>query len=183
MALPLTPGLTPPELAFLCEMELVTVLPRQRMDSLPLLSVNLSLFGPFLSLNLRCSQANYHLLLFRVLPKVFKPTAPRPSPCILPSSYIPSAALSSSLHLGSPHHHSKPSSHRSSRTPTSSPRTPRSPQTRLQKQSQNITTVATSSRRLHSCRLVPRTSGERDASLTIGWKLQSCCWLERQIVL
>jgi GINS complex subunit 2 len=40
MALPLPPGLTPPEIAFLCEMELVTVIPRQRMDSLPLLSVS-----------------------------------------------------------------------------------------------------------------------------------------------
>lgn len=153
MALPLTPGLTPPELAFLCEMELVTVLPRQRMDSLPLLSVNLSLFGPFLSLNLRCSQANYHLLLFRVLPKVFKPTAPRPSPCILPSSYIPSAALSSSLHLGSPHHHSKPSSHRSSRTPTSSPRTRRSrpPQPRPPNRGKITVTAPITSHRHPSC--------------------------------
>ncbi|KAI4226794.1 MAG: hypothetical protein L6R40_008244 [Gallowayella cf. fulva] len=37
MALPLPPGLTPPEVAFLCEMELVTVIPRQRLDSLQLL--------------------------------------------------------------------------------------------------------------------------------------------------
>jgi hypothetical protein len=40
MALPLLPGLTPPELAFICEMELVTVIPRQRMNSMPLLSVS-----------------------------------------------------------------------------------------------------------------------------------------------
>ncbi|EON62711.1 hypothetical protein W97_01935 [Coniosporium apollinis CBS 100218] len=37
MALPLPPGLTPPEVAFLCEMELVTVIPRQRLESLELL--------------------------------------------------------------------------------------------------------------------------------------------------
>lgn len=39
MALFLPPGLTPPEISFLCEMELVTVIPRQRMESLQLLSV------------------------------------------------------------------------------------------------------------------------------------------------
>ncbi|KAF2421519.1 DNA replication complex GINS protein PSF2 [Tothia fuscella] len=37
MALPLPPGLTPSEVAFLCEMELVTVIPRQRLESLQLL--------------------------------------------------------------------------------------------------------------------------------------------------
>ncbi|KIW05162.1 DNA replication complex GINS protein PSF2 [Verruconis gallopava] len=37
MALPLPAGLTPPEVAFLCEMELVTVIPRQRLESLQLL--------------------------------------------------------------------------------------------------------------------------------------------------
>jgi GINS complex subunit 2 len=40
MALPLKPGLTPAEVAFLCEMEMVTVIPRQRLDSLELLGVN-----------------------------------------------------------------------------------------------------------------------------------------------
>lgn len=39
MALPLPPGLTPSEIAFLAEMESVTVVPRQRLDSLSLLSV------------------------------------------------------------------------------------------------------------------------------------------------
>jgi len=39
MALPLPPGLTPGETAFLAEMELVTVIPRQRLESFPLLSV------------------------------------------------------------------------------------------------------------------------------------------------
>ncbi|KAK5987964.1 DNA replication complex GINS protein PSF2 [Cladobotryum mycophilum] len=38
MALPLPPGLVPSEVAFLCEMELVTVVPRQRLDSIHLLS-------------------------------------------------------------------------------------------------------------------------------------------------
>ncbi|KAF2770136.1 GINS complex, PSF2 component [Teratosphaeria nubilosa] len=37
MALPLPPGLTPNEVGFLCEMELVTVIPRQRLDGLELL--------------------------------------------------------------------------------------------------------------------------------------------------
>ncbi|CAL8580633.1 DNA replication protein psf2 [Xanthoria parietina] len=37
MALTLPPGLTPPEVAFLCEMELVTVIPRQRLEGLQLL--------------------------------------------------------------------------------------------------------------------------------------------------
>ncbi|MCJ1294338.1 DNA replication protein psf2 [Xylographa carneopallida] len=37
MAMPLPPGLTPPEVAFLCEMELVTVVPRQRLEGLDLL--------------------------------------------------------------------------------------------------------------------------------------------------
>lgn len=41
MALPLPSGLTPPEVAFLCEMELVTVIPRQRLDALNLLGVGL----------------------------------------------------------------------------------------------------------------------------------------------
>jgi hypothetical protein len=39
MALPLQAGLTPMEVAFLCEMEMVTVVPRQRLESLNLLSV------------------------------------------------------------------------------------------------------------------------------------------------
>ncbi|KAF4513183.1 hypothetical protein G6O67_000486 [Ophiocordyceps sinensis] len=38
MALPLPPGLVPSEVAFLCEMELVTVLPRQRLESIDLLA-------------------------------------------------------------------------------------------------------------------------------------------------
>ncbi|ODA77915.1 hypothetical protein RJ55_06518 [Drechmeria coniospora] len=38
MALPLPPGLVPSEVAFLCDMELVTVLPRQRLESIDLLA-------------------------------------------------------------------------------------------------------------------------------------------------
>ncbi|CAL3969855.1 unnamed protein product [Diplocarpon coronariae] len=37
MALPLHPGLTPMEVAFLCEMELITVIPRQRLEVISLL--------------------------------------------------------------------------------------------------------------------------------------------------
>ena len=40
MAFPLPPGLTPPEVAFLCEMELVTIIPRQRLEKLDLLGVS-----------------------------------------------------------------------------------------------------------------------------------------------
>lgn len=40
MALPLPPGLVPSEVAFLCEMELVTVIPRQKTESIDLLSVS-----------------------------------------------------------------------------------------------------------------------------------------------
>lgn len=40
MALTLPLGLTPPEVAFLCEMELVTVIPRQRLEGLDLLGVS-----------------------------------------------------------------------------------------------------------------------------------------------
>ena len=40
MALPLPAGLTPAEVAFLCEMEKVTVIPRQRLDKLKLLGVS-----------------------------------------------------------------------------------------------------------------------------------------------
>ncbi|KAI1335842.1 GINS complex, PSF2 component [Xylariaceae sp. FL0016] len=38
MALPLPTGLVPTEVAFLCEMEMITVVPRQRLESIPLLS-------------------------------------------------------------------------------------------------------------------------------------------------
>ncbi|KAJ0338432.1 hypothetical protein COL154_012881 [Colletotrichum chrysophilum] len=38
MALPLPSGLVPAEVAFLCEMELVTIVPRQRLESIDLLS-------------------------------------------------------------------------------------------------------------------------------------------------
>lgn len=41
MALPLPAGLTHPEVSFLAEMELVTIVPRQRLDSIKLLSVRL----------------------------------------------------------------------------------------------------------------------------------------------
>ena len=40
MALPLPPGLTPSEVGFLCEMDMVTVIPRQRLEGLELLGVS-----------------------------------------------------------------------------------------------------------------------------------------------
>ncbi|KAI0520809.1 GINS complex, PSF2 component [Xylaria bambusicola] len=38
MALPLSSGLVPTEVAFLCEMEMITIVPRQRLESIPMLS-------------------------------------------------------------------------------------------------------------------------------------------------
>ncbi|KAI1747335.1 GINS complex, PSF2 component [Xylaria castorea] len=38
MALPLQSGLVPAEVAFLCEMEMITIVPRQRLESIPMLS-------------------------------------------------------------------------------------------------------------------------------------------------
>ncbi|KAB5577693.1 hypothetical protein GE09DRAFT_1086997 [Coniochaeta sp. 2T2.1] len=46
MALPLPPGLTHAEVAFLCEMEMVTVVPRQRLESIKLLSGTTSPLRP-----------------------------------------------------------------------------------------------------------------------------------------
>jgi hypothetical protein len=40
MALPQPLGLSPSEIAFLCEMEMVTVIPRQRLEGLELLGVS-----------------------------------------------------------------------------------------------------------------------------------------------
>ena len=40
MAFPQSTGLTPPEIAFICEMELVTIVPRQRLERLDLLGVS-----------------------------------------------------------------------------------------------------------------------------------------------
>lgn len=40
MAFPLPRGLTPSEITFLCEMEMVTVVPRQRLEGLDLLEVS-----------------------------------------------------------------------------------------------------------------------------------------------
>jgi hypothetical protein len=49
MALPLQQGLTPTEVAFLCEMEMVTVVPRQRLESLNLLGVGIYPASPTIS--------------------------------------------------------------------------------------------------------------------------------------
>jgi GINS complex subunit 2 len=46
MALPLPQGLVPTEVAFLCEMELVTVVPRQRLESIDLLTVRTDIPNP-----------------------------------------------------------------------------------------------------------------------------------------
>jgi len=49
MALPLPPGLTQSEVSFVAEMELVTIVPRQRLESINLLSVIPSLFSSLLA--------------------------------------------------------------------------------------------------------------------------------------
>lgn len=41
MAHPMPAGLLPPEIAFVCEMELVTVIPREHLSSLELLGVSI----------------------------------------------------------------------------------------------------------------------------------------------
>lgn len=56
MALPLPPGLTPAETAFVCEMEMVTVIPRQRLEGLELLGVRHSPFS--------CRSASESLIYF-----------------------------------------------------------------------------------------------------------------------
>lgn len=59
MALPLAPGLVPSEVAFLCEMELVTVVPRQKLESIDLLSVSSSSCHDLISwLNIVCAGLN-----------------------------------------------------------------------------------------------------------------------------
>ena len=49
MALALPPGLTPNEVGFLCEMERVTVIPRQQLDSLELLGVSAAAYAQVLA--------------------------------------------------------------------------------------------------------------------------------------
>ncbi|KAF2759497.1 DNA replication complex GINS protein-like protein psf2 [Pseudovirgaria hyperparasitica] len=46
MALPLPPSLTPQEVAFLCEMELVTIIPRQKLQGLELLGGSTPVLNP-----------------------------------------------------------------------------------------------------------------------------------------
>jgi hypothetical protein len=113
MALPLPPGLTPTEVAFLCEMEMVTVIPRQRLETLNLLSVTLPLqprvpqiSPPFLPPTLtdnRKSRAQRHPSDHHTV---------RLSPSGLPSSSNANAEPIFSLHPGS----SRPPSNGSSST-------------------------------------------------------------------
>ncbi len=44
MAFPLPRGITPSEIAFLAEMEMVTIVPRQRLEGLELLGVTICTF-------------------------------------------------------------------------------------------------------------------------------------------
>jgi GINS complex subunit 2 len=45
MAFPLPRGIIPPEISFLAEMEMVTIVPRQRLEGLELLGVSLILLA------------------------------------------------------------------------------------------------------------------------------------------
>lgn len=99
MALPLPQGLVPSEVAFLCEMELVTVVPRQRLESIELLSV-----GQLCPALIKMLQIACFVLLF------------------LTVVIIDRARLPDSIHLTEPTCPSgSPSSSRSSDAPTSCP--------------------------------------------------------------
>lgn len=52
-------GLTPPEIAYICEMEMVTVLPRQRLDALELLGVSIS---TRVTLRMACSNQIFQII-------------------------------------------------------------------------------------------------------------------------
>ncbi|CZT05759.1 hypothetical protein WAI453_004474 [Rhynchosporium graminicola] len=78
MALPLQAGLTPMEVAFLCEMEMITVVPRQRLESLNLLA------GPTPSLR-PPHRANIPLWLALLLKRQRRANI-LPPPWLLPSS-------------------------------------------------------------------------------------------------
>jgi hypothetical protein len=53
------PGLLPDEVAFLCGMELVTIIPRQRLEGLELIGVYLS-HPAYGSIRINCDRATYH---------------------------------------------------------------------------------------------------------------------------
>ena len=55
MALPLPPGLTPSEVAFVCEMEMVTIIPRQRLEGMELLGVSKHILSEACSLMIQLS--------------------------------------------------------------------------------------------------------------------------------
>lgn len=57
MAFPLPRGITPPEIAFLAEMELVTIVPRQRLEGLDLLGVSAVLLSPSNTIECACMAA------------------------------------------------------------------------------------------------------------------------------
>ena len=65
MALPLPQGLTPAEVALLCEMEMVTVIPRQRLDKLELLGVSRS------SVQVRKSRTVQYVLALKFFPAAY----------------------------------------------------------------------------------------------------------------
>jgi hypothetical protein len=110
MALPLKPGLTPAEVAFLCEMEMVTVIPRQRLDSLELLGVSPSVSTSATSID---SQD-------RALPKLLYLLFPHLCLYGLPYYSNVNAAQTFSLHRGSTPKPSPPSSTSRSTMKTSS---------------------------------------------------------------
>lgn len=174
MALPLPTGLTPTEVAFLCEMEMVTVIPRQRLESLDLLAVRKTPPTPpkpsKTSLNTPHFYLNTNTKLFRAQhnPSAH-PTAPN-SPSGSPSSSNANAEPTSSPRPGC----SPPPSIKSSNT---KPRS-RPTHSRLLL---HIPTPSPSSPPLQTSYLLlscPRA--QRTPRLTIyliiGWNWARYCW-------
>lgn len=110
MALPLPPGLTPNEVGFLCEMELVTVIPRQRLEGLELLGVSENLPRPRHKRRSITNAYNSLPSLSRARQNASTPHFQPNSPSGSPSSSNAKNAQTSPLHPGSPPPLSNPSS-------------------------------------------------------------------------
>ena len=100
MALPLQAGLTPMEVAFLCEMEMVTVIPRQRLESLNLLSVSPPRSTPPSSLHSPLGLQTNIPFSLRAQRQLCVHRTAQPSPSGSPSSSNANAAPTFSPHHG-----------------------------------------------------------------------------------
>ena len=59
MAFPLPRGITPPEISFLAEMEMVTIIPRQRLEGLELLGVSILFYTHVILSNMSPTHLNH----------------------------------------------------------------------------------------------------------------------------